>query len=304
MKQKSKFSLMLAWAIALGGMHACTSDSGLYPQAQEDKQEGDIALSFTGTAPTRSTTTTISPEEANTFLVTVRQGEAEYMTIIRGPQTLGTMDMRFPVGGGYSVYAESCTEADAELNNNRWGQKRFVGTSDFFSINKGETTKVRVPMSVENASLCVIIQPSLSNYFKTSCTITLSEVDRGLVWTYDNAGKVVDGVTTDGQIAYFNLGEEGTRTIAYTITAVSGNNSITKEGTVTLSRAKNSRLNLAYQSGFFTLNITVDESNLYVGNDLTFGPEDVIQDDGETDAIGNNDEFNIDDSEVDYDQYN
>ena len=63
MKQKSKFSLMLAWAIALCGMHACTSDSGLYPQAQEDKQEGGIALSFTGTAPTRSTTTTISPEE-------------------------------------------------------------------------------------------------------------------------------------------------------------------------------------------------------------------------------------------------
>lgn len=304
MKQKSKFSLMLAWAIALGGMHACTSDSGLYPQAQEDKQEGDIALSFTGTAPTRSTTTTISPEEANTFLVTVRQGEAENMKIIRGPQTLGTMDMRFPVGQGYTVYAESCTEADAENNNNRWGQKRFVGTSKQFGINKGETTKVSVLMSVNNASFCVIIQPSLSNYFKTSCTITLSEADRGLVWTYDNAGKVVDGVTTDGQIAYFNLGEEGTRTIAYTITAVSGNNSITKEGTVTLSRAKNSRLNLAYQSGFFTLDISVDETDLYVENDLTFGPDDIIQDDGETDAIGNNDEFNIDDSEVDYDQYN
>lgn len=299
MKQKRKFSHMLAWAISLCGMYACTSDSGLYPQAQENQQEGHIALSFTGTAPTRSTTTTISPEEAKTFLVTVSQGE----TVVRGPQTLGSMDMRFPVGQGYSVYAESCTEADAELNNNRWGQKRFVGTSEEFGINKGETTEVSVPMSVENASLCVIIQPSLSNYFKTSCTITLSEADRGLVWTYDNAGKVVDGVTTDGQIAYFNLGEEGTRTIAYTITAVSGKNTITKEGTVTLTRAKNSRLNLAYQSGFFTLNITVDESNLYVENDLTFGPDDIIQDNGETDAIGNNDEFNIDDSEVDYDQY-
>ena len=297
MKRKK---LLLAWACFMSMMSACTSESGLEVQNGQNNAEGKMALTFTGTAPTRSSTTTISPEEAKTFLITVSQGE----TVVRGPQTLGTMDMRFPVGQGYTVYAESCTEADAENNNTRWGQKRFVGTSDQFGINKGETTKVSVGMSVDNASFCVIIQPSLSNYFKNSCTISITEGDRTLEWNYDNAGKVMDGQTLDGQVAYFNIGSEGSRTITYTIKAVSDDKTIEKTGTVTLSRAKNSRLNLAYDSGFFNLTVNVNEENLYVDSELTLGPDDITQDDGATDAIGGNDDFNIDDSEVDYDQYN
>lgn len=297
MKRKN---FLLAWACFMGMLTACTSESGLEVQTGQDSAEGKMALAFTGSAPTRGTTTTISPEEAKTFLITVSQGG----TVVRGPQTLGTMDMRFPVGQGYSVYAESCTEADAEANNNRWGQKRFVGTSEEFGINKGQTTEVSVGMSVDNASLCVIINPSLSNYFKKSCTISVTEGDRTLVWNYDNAGKVVDGQTIDGQVAYFNVGDEGTRTISYTIKAVSDDKTIEKTGTITLSRAKNSRLNLAYDSGFFNLTVNVNEENLYVDSKLTVGPDDITQDDGTTDAIGGNDDFNIDDSEVDYDQYN
>lgn len=297
MKRKN---FLLAWACLMGMLTACTSESGLEVQTGQDSAEGKMALAFTGSAPTRGTTTTISPEEAKTFLITVSQGG----TVVRGPQTLGTMDMRFPVGQGYSVYAESCTEADAEANNNRWGQKRFVGTSEEFGINKGQTTEVSVGMSVDNASLCVIINPSLSNYFKKSCTISVTEGDRTLVWNYDNAGKVVDGQTIDGQVAYFNVGDEGTRTISYTIKAVSDDKTIEKTGTITLSRAKNSRLNLAYDSGFFNLTVNVNEEDLYVDSKLTVGPDDITQDDGATDAIGGNDDFNIDDSEVDYDQYN
>ena len=297
MKRKK---ILLAWACLMGMLSACTSESGLEVQTGQDNAEGKMALAFIGSAPTRGTTTTISPEEAKTFLITVSQGG----TVVRGPQTLGTMDMRFPVGQGYSVYAESCTEADAEANNNRWGQKRFVGTSEEFGINKGQTTEVSVGMSVDNASFCVIIQPSLSNYFKKSCTISVTEGDRTLEWNYDNAGKVMDGQTLDGQVAYFNIGSEGSRTITYTIKAVSDDKTIEKTGTVTLSRAKNSRLNLAYQSGFFNLTVNVNEEDLYVDSELTIGPDDITQDDGATDAIGGNDDFNTDDSEVDYDQYN
>lgn len=297
MKRKN---FLLAWACFMGMLTACTSESGLEVQTGQDSAEGKMALAFTGSAPTRGTTTTISPEEAKTFLITVSKGG----TVVRGPQTLGTMDMRFPVGQGYSVYAESCTEADAEANNNRWGQKRFIGISEDFEIHKGQTTEVSVGMSVDNASLCVIINPSLSNYFKKSCTISVTEGDRTLVWNYDNAGKVVDGQTIDGQVAYFNVGDEGTRTISYTIKAVSDDKTIEKTGTITLSRAKNSRLNLAYDSGFFNLTVNVNEENLYVDSKLTVGPDDITQDDGATDAIGGNDDFNTDDSEVDYDQYN
>lgn len=308
MKRKT---FLLAWTCLLGWFSACTSDTGLNPQIHGEKENGEMAISFTGTAETRSTTTTISPEEAKNFLITVSQrvieeeGEGEVTKIIRGPQALGAMNMRFPVGVNYSVYAESCSEADAETNNNRWGQKRFVGTSEDFEIKKGETTKVKVGMSVENAAMCVVINPSLSNFFKESCTISLSEADRGLAWNYDNAGKVnEEGVTTDGQVAYFNVGETGMRTINYTITAKNENSTIEKTGSITLEKAKMARLNLAYNSGFFTLTINVNQEELYVNNTLTIGPDDITPDDGQTDANGSNDEFNIDDSEIDYDQYN
>lgn len=281
------------------GMCSCLGQDD-FMQNAENADFGKIELSFTGKNETRSSTTTISPEEAKNFLITVSQGGQ----VVRGPQTLGTMNMRFPVGQGYKVYAESCTEADAERNNNQWGQKRFVGTSDEFGISKGQTTTARVAMTVDNAAMCVVINPSLENYFKESCTITLSEVDRNLCWTYDNAGKVEDGVANDGQIAYFNVGEEGTRQITYTIVAVADSKTITKEGTITLTRAKMSRLNLAYESGFFDLTVDLSEEELYIDSDLTVGSQDIIQDDGATDGIGNNDDFYLDGSEVDYDQYN
>ena len=295
-KQASRFLILSLFAL---GLFSCSEQEDLLNESETDY--GSLEVSFKST---RSTTTTISPEEAQNFLITVFQGEGENKTVVRGPQTLGTMSMRFPVGQDYSVYAESCTEADAENNNNQWGQKRFVGTSDSFGVNKGQTTEVYVGMSVNNAAMCVVIQPSLANYFRTSCTITLSDADRGLVWNYDNAGKVEDGETTDGQIAYFNLGEEGTRVVSYTINAVSDNKTITKEGTIKLNRAKMSRLNLAYDSGFLNLTINVNEEDLYKDSDITIGSDDIIQDDGSTDATADNDDFNLDGSVVDYDQYN
>lgn len=290
---------ILVCVLAIGCLYDCTSDTGLFPEGGE-LANGKVELAFTGSAPTRSTTTTISKEEANNFLITVSKGDS----IVRGPQTLGSMNMSFPVGQNYSVYAENCSESDAETSNNYWGQKRFVGTSGEFGINKGETTKVRIPMSVDNASMCVFIDPSLSNYFKTSCTVSLSQVDRGLQWTYQNAGKVVNGVETDGQLAYFNLGADSTRTVTYSIMAVADGKTVTKDGQLVLKRAKCSRLRLAYDSGYFNLTISTSQEELYVNSEVTFGPNDIIQDQGDTDASGNNDDFHTDESEVDYDQYN
>lgn len=304
MMNKTAFIKTCVLLLGTMGLSSCLSTDEL--PFEKDKQDGAVELFFSGNNATRSTTSTISPDEARNFLVTVSQGDE----IVRGPQTLGSMNMRFPAGQGYKVFAESCTEADAERNNNYWGQKRFVGTSAEFGINRGETTKVTVPMSVENAAMCVFINESLANYFRHSCTITLTDPgDRNIVWTYANAGKMVDGVKQDGQIAYFNLNEsnvneQGQRIVEYKIVAVADNNTIEKTGTLALSRAKMSRLNLAYQSGFYSLTINIDQTELFVNNDLTVGPDDIIQDDGATDIDGSNDDFNVDGSDVDYDQYN
>lgn len=276
---------------------SCLNTEDFWQEEEPAVEYGNVELSFNGT--TRATTTTISPEEAKNFLITVTQGDR----ILRGPQTLGTMSMKFPVGQGYKVFAESCNEQDAETSNDNWGQKRFTGSSAEFGINKGETTKASVGMKVANAAVCVIIDPSLANYFRKSCTLNITEGERELHWNYDNAGKDMDGVITDGQIAYFNVDESGQRTISYSITASAEGNITDKEGTLTLNRAKMSRLKLKYDSGAFSLTVSVNEDNLYVDNTITVTPDDVISDDGSTDASAGNEDFETDNFVPDYDTY-
>ena len=74
-----------------------------FMQNEEDVDFGKVELSFTGKTETRSSTTTISPEEAKNFLITVSQGGQ----VVRGPQTLGTMNMRFPVLNGIVIWVQN-----------------------------------------------------------------------------------------------------------------------------------------------------------------------------------------------------
>jgi|GEM_PF-2352631 len=266
-------------------------------QGEDFTDYGNIELTFHGT--TRATTTTISPEEAQHFLITITQGER----IVRGPEALGTIDLRLPVGQGYKVYAESCSKEDAENSNEHWGQKRFTGSSAEFGINKGQTTKASIGMRVDNAAICVIIDASLASYFKEACTLDITESGRYLRWDYDNAGKGTNE-NDNGQIAYFNVDETNQRSIRYTITASAEGNITNSGGTITLNRAKMSRLKLKKESGSFTLELDVNQEDLYVGQYLTIKPGDIISDDGNTDISGSNDKFESDNTVPDYDQYN
>ena len=268
-------------------------------QGEDFTDYGNIELTFHGT--TRATTTTISPEEAQHFLITITQGER----IVRGPEALGTIDLRLPVGQGYKVFAESCSKEDAENNNNRWGQKRFTGSSAEFGINKGETTKASIGMKVDNAAVCVIIDASLANYFKEACTLNILESGRDLHWNYENAGKGNgENITADGQVAYFNVDGTGQRCIQYNITANAEGNITNSGGIITLNRAKMSRLKLKKESSSFTLELVVNQEELYVDQHLTIKPGDIISDDGNTDISGSNDKFESDNIVPDYDQYN
>ena len=266
-------------------------------QGEDFTDYGNIELTFHGT--TRATTTTISPEEAQHFLITITQGER----IVRGPEALGTIDLRLPVGQGYKVYAESCSKEDAENSNEHWGQKRFTGSSAEFGINKGQTTKASIGMRVDNTAICVIIDASLASYFKEACTLDITESGRYLRWDYDNAGKGTNE-NDNGQIAYFNVDETNQRSIRYTITASAEGNITNSGGTITLNRAKMSRLKLKKESGSFTLELDVNQEDLYVGQYLTIKPGDIISDDGNTDISGSNDKFESDNTVPDYDQYN
>lgn len=291
------------YAIVLLGCAACASDSGLDIQTDSKELTGEVEVAMTARRETRASTSTISPEEASLFLITAYKGGE----LMRGPVTLGTMDKRFPVGTGYTLSAESCTMADAENNNNGWGQKRFTGASEEFAVTKGETTKVVIPMSVANAAMCVFVSSDLKAFYTTSCTVQLTDTDRSLTWTYDNMGQVTDeesSEVTDGQVAYFNIPASGTRTIHYTVTAVCPEKTTTSEGDLTLEVAKMKRLSLTYSAGRYTLDIEVDNTDLFYDSSFTIGPDDVTSDKGETDANSSHGGFNTDTTEPDYDAYN
>ncbi len=252
--------------LCLAGMlTACVSDDGLFTENTEGTAYGRMDLSLSTATSPRQTRATLSNSAAQNFLVTVYQ----FDEVVRGPQTLGTIDMTFPVGGGYAVYVENCTAADAESANSGWGQKHLTGKADGLRINLGETTTVKVNMSVFNASLCVIIDSSVSTYFNKSFTLTITDGDRTLVWNYDNAGKVENGTSTNGQVAFFNLGTDGTREISYTIRAEGDSETMEKSGTVTLNTGKNTPVKIISPTGGLSVEIDTDKDIFYEEHDVT-----------------------------------
>lgn len=278
---------------------ACTSDEGLSPiEPVDDCGRLELHLGVS----TRATTTVISAAEARNFLITVTRGQ----DIVRGPQALGDMDLRFPAGQGYAVFAENCNEDTAESANGGWGQKRFIGLSSDFGIQHSQTTQVTVGLGVANAAFCVVIAPAMAHYFRESGSVVVAVDGRQLVWTMDNAGcPQQEGIVAEGQMAFFNIPEEGTRTINYAIRMVAdGGQIIEQTGSATLSPAKNTRLNINAASGEMGLSIHVDEQILTAQELLVVGPDDVIQDDGKTAGLAEHEGYTTDGSEVDYDSYN
>lgn len=231
------------------------------PQAETDST-GTLELNITVEKATRATTTVVNGED---FLVTIYKGSD-----IVVPQTvLGQLtDIRLSAGYGYRVDAESCSEADAETKPDEWGQKRFAGRSASFAIVAGKTTPVDVPCSVANAGVELTYDESLLTYFE-SVQVTVKSGERTLTFT------------KSGQIAYFNTNAEGARSATYVITAIGPNGTVSKEGTLTLGKAKMSLINLKYEIGSFDLSISVEEAALQ-DDEVVIREGDIQTDDGKT----------------------
>lgn len=155
--------------------------------SSSDEGQGSIAVSLQGNATrSSSTTTTITKEEADLFLISVYKGEDQISNqILLG--TLGTLT--FPAGYGYRVFVESINEQDAETMNEGWGAKRFTGLSKYFGIQAGQTTKVGVACGVANAAVAVKIEEGAEG-----CLITLTSGNRTLS-------------TFSSRTAYFNVAQ-------------------------------------------------------------------------------------------------
>ena len=250
---------------------------------------GYFDLTLTGERATRATQTVITKEEAELFLVTIYKGS----DIVRTTTYLKDINTSLSAGYGYRVFAESVSEQTAITSNDGWGQRRYAGTSASFAIKAGEVTPVNVGCSVANAGFEVIFDESVAEYFTTSYTVTITDGERTLVFDAASGGSKVDGNITPGRVAYFNLDAEGSHTISYTIRAV-GPKTVEKSGTIDLSKAVISRINLNYERSTFDFQVTLDEEYLFVEDIINITDEDIQVEDGSTEILATHQPFTSD----------
>lgn len=203
--------------------------------------QGGIDIQLKGSAPTRATTTTITKEEADLFLVTITKSDQ----LIAQQTLLGKVgSMTFPAGYGYKVFVENITDVDAETLNDGWGAKRFTGNSKSFGIQPGQTTAVAVSCSVANAAVAVNIADEVRG-----CTVTITDGTR-ILTTSEN-----------GKVAYFNV--PPTTSVALTLT-VKKNDVVVSEQDLSLEAAQVKDVNIKpseeNQQGTMGINITYDDT--------------------------------------------
>ena len=225
-------------------------------------------VSLEGNSATRATTQ-VSEAEAKKFLITIYKGEDVFT-----PATpLGELSNRLNAGYGYSLYAQSCTEEDAESANEGWGKRRYVGKSQPFAVIAGQTTKVSIPCKVANGGISAYFDKTVTDNF-TNYTITVTEEGtRQIVFNASNSDKKNGEVIEKGAVAYFNIPEAG-RTISYTVKV--GN--VTKTLTQELAVAQIRRLSVAYKSGSFTLEINVNDEEIFIEDNVVVEPDPSLSD--------------------------
>lgn len=81
----------------------------------------------------------------------------------------------FPIGSGYTVTAESCTEEVGQSANDGVGQIRYFGTSAPFEVRTNEISNVKVTCTMANAKVSIAYDESLH---KSSMVIPLRFLQR------------------------------------------------------------------------------------------------------------------------------
>ena len=265
---------------------------------ETEEEMGNFELTLIGEGQTRATSTVITKEEADNFLITIYKGSDVYRETAR----LKDINTRLSAGYGYKIFAESCSETEAITTNYGWGQRRYAGMSAPFSIKAGQTTAVGVGCSVANAGVEVVFDESVPAYFTTSYDITITEGDRTIVFDAITGGTQEGEEINQGEVAYFNVDGEGHHIITYTINAV-GPKTLTKTGTLELTKAKISRIKLNYERSNFSFVIYLEEQDIFLEDYINITDDDIKVDDGNTETSTSHDSLTEDDTNVDIGTY-
>ena len=71
----------------------------------------------------------------------------------------------FPIGSGYTVTAESCTEEVGQSANDGVGQIRYFGTSAPFEVRTNEISNVKVTCTMANAKVSIAYDEVFAQVF-------------------------------------------------------------------------------------------------------------------------------------------
>lgn len=293
---QSARTFFMGGLVATAMFSSCTADEEIL----DESNLGKVEFSLEGNATTRATTTTLSKEEAGEFWITIFKGS----DVSKVKTQLKNLDTKLSAGYGYTATAENCDELTALSANDGWGQRRFYGVSDLFGIKIGEVTKVGIPCSVANTGVEVVFDESVPQYFTTSYKVTVTDGNRSLVFDSATGGSRVSNVVTNGKTGYFNISDDGTCTINYTIEAYSNNLRLVKTRSLTLRKATISRLLLTFIPGMYDLDVNIHNEDIYIEKDIEITNKDVTQDDGSTEMDSNHDGFEESDDNVDINDYN
>lgn len=278
---------------------SCSEMNLEFPTPGENEEMGSFELTLTGERQTRATST-ISKEQADNFLVTIYKGSDVY----RQTALLKNINTRLSAGYGYTIHVESCDEATAESSNDGWGEPRYVGASAPFSVKAGQTTHVSVNCTGANAGFDVVFDKTFSSYFTGGFQVSVTEGNRSIVFDHYSGGlSDGDNISQISEVAYFNVGETGSRTITYHIHAVSPRKTLDRDVEITLNKGRVSRATVSYEMSTFSLNITVDEVELMIDDSLYILDDDIKVDQGDTDMGSNHDGYSDDDTNVDINNY-
>lgn len=197
----NKHILYLLPLMGILSFAACTNDE----DPILSNETGEIRFSVVDTTAVEITTKASFGLDVNTFTVSLTRGNEPVFSKeyghINGP-------LIYSASPDYMLTAESCTEAEAESEPDRWGQARVYG-EETFAIVAGDTTEVIVSCGLVNSSVKVDFSDFIkSTYKEYSMEIHTSDAPE--------RSFTLDEVNHSYKTAYFNVGESG-RTLYCTV---------------------------------------------------------------------------------------
>lgn len=95
----------------------------------------------------------------------------------------------FPIGSGYTVTAESCTEEVGQSANDGVGQIRYFGTSAPFEVRTNEISNVKVTCTMANAKVSIAYDEVFAQVFNGYTVEVSTEAEPSRIITFDSNGK-------------------------------------------------------------------------------------------------------------------